>query len=110
MVPMDVVQRQLDAYNDHDLAAFLETYDDAAVLYSMPGEKVMAQGKESIAQLYSQRVFSVPDHRAELLGRFVMGDTVVAHERVYGLGQGSFEAIAVYAVKSGRIRTVWLFR
>ena len=37
----------------------------------------------------------------------VSGDKVVDHEHITGLQPGVLEAIAVYEVVQGRIRTVW---
>src|SRR5689334_19063777 len=98
MTPTDIVQRQLDAYNAHDLAAFLATYAEAAELTRVGKADAQVVGKDAIAELYASRVFNVPGHRAELVGRFAFGNKVVDHERVFGLSAEPFEAVAVYEV------------
>ena len=107
--PTEVVQRQLDAYNAHDLSAFLETYSENAKVLRMPATNPMASGKSEISQLYGTKVFHLPNHRAELLGRMSFGNKVVDHERVFGLSEQPLEAVAVYEVVNERIECVWLF-
>jgi len=109
MLPVDVVQRQFEAYNEHDLVAFLATYAEHAQLYRAPSEQPIASGKAAIAQLYASKVFAVADHRADLLGRMACGTKVVDHERVFGLRSQPFEIVAVYHVENGLIERVWLF-
>jgi hypothetical protein len=109
MSPEDVVQRQLDAYNAHDLGAFLATYAEAAELTRVGKADPPVTGKAAISELYASRVFSVQGHRAELVGRFAFGNKVVDHERVFGLSPEPFEALAVYEVTDGLIQRVWFF-
>jgi len=107
--PVEVVQRQLDAYNAHDLSAFLATYSDTAELIRTASAELSIRGKRAISQLYGSKVFGVSGHRAELLGRMAFGNKVVDHERVFGLRAEPFEAVAVYEVDSELIVRVWLF-
>jgi hypothetical protein len=105
----EVVQRQLDAYNAHDLAAFVATYAEDAELTRVGGVDAPVAGRRAIAELYASRVFNRPGHRAELLGRLACGNKVVDHERVFGLSDEPFEALAVYEVTGDLIRKVWFF-
>ena len=109
MSPIDVVQRQLDAYNAHDLTAFLATYAELAELTRIGKADSPLSGKDAISELYASRVFNVQDHRAELVGRLAFGNKVVDHERVFGLSPEPFEALAVYEVTDGLIQRVWFF-
>ena len=38
-----------------------------------------------------------------------MGNKVVDHERVWGVHEQPFEAVAVYEVSAGLIQNVWFF-
>jgi hypothetical protein len=76
------VQRQLDAYNAHDLERFLAEYTDR---------------------------FTIPTLHARLVNRIVAGNIVVDHEDITGLAETNRTAVAVYEVVDGRIRTVWFF-
>lgn len=104
-----IVQRQFDAYNDHDLQAFLATYSDTVKLYRMPASEPAIVGKQQLGEFYRSSRFNIPALRAELLHRTVLGNKIVDHERITGLGSSPLEAVAVYSVVNGAIETVWLF-
>lgn len=107
--PADVVQRQLDAYNRHDLDAFMATYRDDAKVFRMPATTPTLDGADAIRAFYRDSRFNLPALHAELLARNVVGGKVADHERVTGLKPAPVEALAVYEVVDGRIATVWLF-
>lgn len=107
--PSAVVQRQLDAYNNHDLRAFLATYSEDAVLYRVPANTPVLAGKQQLSDFYRTSRFNLPDLHAELLHRTVIGDKIVDHERISGLRSQPVEAVAAYVVREGLIRSVWLF-
>ena len=109
MSPVEVVQRQLDAYNARDLAAFVATYSDDIRIFRMPSSEPALSGKEQLAEFYATKRFNVPALHAELLGRIATGNKVVDHERIRGIADKLVEAVAVYQVRDERIETVWFF-
>ena len=64
MNPQDVVQRQLDAYNRHDLAAFVATYAEDAELYRVPATTPALRGRQALGDFYR-------DHRFQALSLLV---------------------------------------
>jgi hypothetical protein len=109
MTPTDLVQRQLDAYNAHDLERFAACFSDDIRLFRMPSTTPTTVGKPALRAFYAEHRFSIPALRAELLARIACGDKVVDHERVHGLGEDPVEMIAVYQVRDGVIVEVWFF-
>ncbi len=109
MNPADPVQRQLDAYNAHDLARFVAEYTDDVEVFVPPAAEPLLSGKKAFAEHYANNRFTLPALRAEVVNRMVSGNTVVDHERVTGLHDGVVEAIAVYRVDGDRIRAVWFY-
>ncbi len=109
MTPSDVVQRQLNAYNAHDLDAFVDCFSDDVRLFRMPAETPGTIGKQALRAFYAKHRFSIPALRAELLSRIAAGDKVVDHERIHGLGEAPVEMLAVYRVSDGVIADVWFF-
>jgi len=109
--PLDagsVVQRQLEAYNAHDVEALLAIYDDGAKLFEHPAT-LLAEGTAQLRERFVLR-FQEPNLHAELLKRMVMGNFVVDQERVtrtFPEGVGTVELIATYEVKDGRIIHAW---
>jgi hypothetical protein len=105
--PEDPVQRQLDAYNAHDLERFVAEYTDDVRVFRPPATEPVLEGKVAFAAHYAKNRFNLPGLHAEVVNRMVAGDKVVDHEHITGLQPGVLEAIAVYEVVQGRIRTVW---
>jgi hypothetical protein len=106
--PVDVVQRQLEAYNARDLERFAATYSDDIAIYRMPATQPAIVGKEQLRATYRQRFASAGLH-AEILARVVLGNKVIDHERVTGIRDTPLEALAIYEVAAGLIRAVWFF-
>ena len=105
------VQRQLDAYNDHDLARFVAEYTDDVQVFRPPATEPVLQGKAAFAAHYAANRFNLPELHAALVNRMVLGDKVIDHERITGLpGGGTLEAAAVYEVSGGLIRRVWFYQ
>ena len=105
----DPVQRQLDAYNAHDLERFVAEYADDVRVFRPPASEPVLSGKAAFAEHYAKNRFNLPALHARLVNRIVSGDTVVDHEEVTGLPGGNLAAVAVYKVVDGRIQVVWFF-
>jgi hypothetical protein len=102
---VDLVQRQLDAYNAKDLDALLATYAPDAEQFALHGER-LAQGHAEIRARFAAR-FAEPDLHAKLIARTGVGNVVVDHElvtRTFPEGRGSVELLCIYEVAEGRIR------
>lgn len=107
-----VVQAQLDAYNGHDIHAFMATYAKDAEIYEFPA-KLLMKGAAQIEDFYSNKRFNDPRLHATISKRMVMGDVVVDHEQIvmtFPEGPGRTEAIAIYEVQAGKIVKVTLLR
>ena len=109
MNPAEAVQRQLDAYNAHDLQRFVAEYTDDIQVFRPPAVAPVLSGKQAFAEHYAKNRFTLPRLHAELVSRMVAGSTVVDHERITGLQADVLEAIAVYRVTEGRIQAVWFY-
>lgn len=103
-----VVQRQLDAYNAHNLEALLETYAEDAQQFEHPA-KLLASGIAQLRERFTAR-FAEPNLHAQLLNRIVIGNTVIDHElvtRTFPEGPGTIELVATYEVLNGKIAKAW---
>ena len=107
MTPETIVQHQLDAYNRRDLDAFLAVYSDTVQVYRLPALEPALFGKAQLAEFYGSKRFTLPDLHAELLSRIVMGNKVIDHERIRGLGPQPVEAMAIYSIVAGKIERAW---
>ena len=104
----DLVQKQLDAYNAHDLDALLATYAEDARLFEHPAT-LLATGTTELRDRFALR-FQEPNLHAHLLNRILMDRFVIDHERVtrtFPEGPGTMELIATYEVVDGKIINAW---
>lgn len=104
-----VVQRQVEAYNRRDLEAFAATYREDVQIFRMPSTTPVMSGRSALREFYAGQRFNLPALHAEIVQRIVIGNKVIDHERVTGVGPLPFEAVAVYEVIDGAIATVWFF-
>lgn len=99
-----VVQRQLDAYNSHDIDAFAATYAEDVAIYAHPG-RLMAQGKSALRAAYGPLLQQLRPI-ARVVHRTVMGDQVTDVETITAGGREHCCAVAVYKVENGLITRV----
>jgi len=105
----DVVQRQVEAYNDRDLDRFVSAYSETIAIFRMPSAEPSILGKRQLTEFYATQRFNLPGLRAEIVNRIVLGDKVIDHERVWGVRDGPIEVVAIYEVVGDRIERVWFF-
>lgn len=105
--PEAVVDRQLVAYNEGDIDAFVAAYAaDAEIYRPLQGNALVMRGHEEIRAGYGPRFATPPGVRAEIRKRIALGDLVTDHEHLPLKDQA---AVATYEVRGGLIRRVWLF-
>ena len=95
------VNRQLAAYNAHDLDGFIACFHSTCVLVA-PDRTVRAAGHEQLHAAYTP-VFAIPGRRAVIVDRIVCGDWVVDHEEVWNGAGESFRALVTYRLADGEI-------
>lgn len=108
--PAAFAQRQLDAYNAKDLARFVAEYREDVQVFRLGEGEPLLSGKAALAAHYRQNRFALAHLHAELLGRMVLGDKVIDHERVHSSGNPVSEVVAIYEVTPQGIAKVWFVR
>lgn len=98
------VERQLDAYNAHDIDAFLRSYGEDVVVRHGDG-RVLMSDKDAMRAAYTQLFSQNPDVRAEVTHRLEVGPWVV-DEEVVTTASGELRALVAYEVRDELIRTV----
>jgi len=103
---IDLIERQLEAYNKQDLDAYCACYAPDVVVGNLNGT-VSETSRDGLRARYARTFAEFPDNRATLLNRIHVGSTVIDHEDVSrGPGKDRFEVIAIYTVKDGLIARV----
>ena len=103
---VDLIQRQLDAYNRQDLDAFVTCYAPDVVVAGLNGT-VTETSRDALRARYAKTFAEFPENRARLVNRIHVGSTVIDHEDVSrGPGRDRFEVIAIYTIRDGLIARV----
>ncbi|HWE25203.1 MAG TPA: nuclear transport factor 2 family protein [Myxococcales bacterium] len=84
--PVDVVQKEVDAYNAQNIDAFVAMYAENAVVTRGPEKAVWLQGRQAIRDTYGKLFTKYPNGRVRIAERRVEGNEVVDHEIVTGRG------------------------
>ena len=109
MNPEAVIQRQLDAYNAHDLERFLACYAETVRVYRPPAVEPAVAGKSAFGTFYATQRFNRAGLHAEIVKRMVLGNKVIDHERITGAREHPFEVAVVYDIAGGLIQCMWSF-
>ena len=103
------MQAQLEAYNQRDLTTFVAQFSDDVCIYRPPATAPVIQGKAAFRDFYQNERFNLPNLRAEIVSRMVVGNKVVDHERISGIRDEPFEVMVVFEVNNGLIQAMWSF-
>ena len=107
-----VIKRHVDAYNTHDIRAFMATFANDAEIYDFPA-KLLMKGSSQIEDFYANKRFNDSTLHLNIANRIIMDHIIVDHEKIvmaYPEGTGRFEAIATYEVQDGKIQKITLIR
>jgi|SRR3954469_3500051 hypothetical protein len=104
MSVIDVVTRQVEAYNAADLEGFLACYSPAVVIRAGDGT-VLNEGLEAMRETYAGWFGSLPGLSAEIVSRIVCGSWVVDDEHVTATDL-DVRALVAYRVREGLIDQV----
>ncbi|MEL6812178.1 MAG: nuclear transport factor 2 family protein [Bacteroidota bacterium] len=99
-----VVEKQLAAYNRRNIEDFVKTYSEDVKIYNFPG-RLKTEGHSGLRRDYTDWFASARDLNCQIKKRMVMGGIVIDHEAIIANGN-SFQAVAIYHVENGRIKSV----
>ena len=100
----NVVDVQVDAYNRHDLEAFLACYSQDVTVQNGNGEILMS-GIDALRKQYGEWFTQYPDLHVDVRGRVVSATWVVDAEHVTMSGN-VIDGLVGYHVADGRIDAV----
>ncbi len=104
--PEQVVQKQVEAYNELDIDHFLSWYDEDIACYNYANNTSLFNSKKDFGQQYGEMFAKYPKLHCEILNRMVLGNKVIDHERITGIENEVYQSIAIYEVKEGKILKV----
>jgi len=108
--PAALAQRQLDAYNDHDLEAFAACFADDVEAFALPSMEPLFAGRDALRERYGP-YFEAKRPRATLTAPRVVQATIAIDAEHVVLSDGrELGAVALYHVEGGLIRRLWFIR
>ena len=109
MTYAEVVDRQIEAYNAHDVNAFCAWYSEDIEVWTM-GETLPSINSISVLKEVYGKKFENPKLHVEIEHRITLGNYVIDRERILGVGDKVGEAVVIYLVKEDRIQKVTIIR
>jgi hypothetical protein len=109
-LPADLAQRQLDAYNAHDLDAFCACYAEDVQVYALPTMALTLEGRAALHARYGPYFEAKRPHAALVGARLALGTMAIDVEAVRLADGTEVDAIALYHVADGLIQRVWFIR
>ncbi|MBX7247652.1 MAG: nuclear transport factor 2 family protein [Caulobacteraceae bacterium] len=100
-----LLQAHNDAWNRHDVAAFVETLSPDAEIYAFPGT-LQLKGREPIAAHFTQLWAKVPELSVTVAHRSRLENHVVDEEVLRINGQEIAREVTVYQVEACHIRRI----
>lgn len=100
-------QKQLEAYNNRDIKAFMACYAENCTVEDGEGN-VLMDSKQAMEERYLRLFEASPELHCRLVSRIALQNYVIDEERVTG-HQGKSEekhVVAVYRIKDGLIEHV----
>jgi hypothetical protein len=110
-IPEAIVQRQVDAYNAHDLDSFVHFYSSDAAYVRHGDNSLLFQGHDAIREAYGTLFQNHPAVHVEIANRIALGRFVIDLEHITGRSDiAEMWIIAIYEVSDDLIRKVWVLR
>ncbi len=109
MKNVDLVQGQLDAYNNFDVETFCTFYHQDIQVYSLLDNKLLTSGMNDFRASYEKLFKHFPDQECILKSRLIKDNSIVDEELIIGrpTHPDGLKAIAIYGFQDALIDRVW---
>jgi hypothetical protein len=103
---VDVVQRQVNAFNAHNLESLAASYADDVKLYDFP-DQLRATGRSALRAYFEKQIGIDPRDHWEIRKRLAAGEVVIDEVRWTGRADGKkLEGVNIYQVRNGLIQSI----
>jgi hypothetical protein len=105
--PEALIQKQVDAYNAHDLDAFVACYGPTIEFRTMDGNVNPEKGVAALRKGYADLFKRFPQLKVKILKRICQGAFVIDQEQAEGMGPSPITVTAIYETSEWKILHVW---
>lgn len=112
MTPEEVVQKQLEAYNDRDIERFMSVIDENVTMHEFATGEITLKGYDACKKVYTDLFEASPKLHSKILTRTVFDNKVIDHEYITGR-KGSdkpIELVLIYEVQQEKITKMTVLR
>ena len=100
----------IERYNAQDVDGYVALMTETACEATYRGD-VLREGREGVRSGLSAMFAQFPENRAEILGSYALGETVVLHERVSRSADAEpFEVMSIYSFTDDKVDRVEFIR
>jgi hypothetical protein len=105
---MNIVETQIEAYNNQDIETFLNCYSDEIKVFMLDSNQILTDGKAQLSTTMKQAFSTNVNSKSEILTQIQQGDLIVNHERISNHITGKMvKTISIYQVKDEKITQLW---
>ena len=102
-----IVQRQLDAYNERNIEAFVSCFAPDIRIEDDATGRVIMLGRDAMRSHYGKMFAEHPNLHCTVVKRIEFGSTVIDEELIHGHPRGdNIRAVAVYTITANTITRV----
>ncbi len=112
MTPEQVVQKQLETYNQKDINGFMSLIDDNVTFYDYSDGNITMSGASACKEFYSNLFEASPNLHSTILQRIIFGNKIIDYERISGRNGNKdiMELMLIYEVNKEKIIKVTVLR
>ena len=112
MTPEQVVQENLDFYNNLNIEGFMTSFSDDIKMYNLGDPTPTVIGREAVRKVYTGLFERSPKLHSTILKRVVIGNKVIDHESITGRNGNAdvLELVLIYEVKDQKIFRITVIR
>jgi hypothetical protein len=108
--PRDIVNRQLEVYNAHDIDGYCALFAEDATISDLVTGQMICNGIDEIRSVYKKRFADNPKLHCIVHQRLEGPTHAIDKETVSGLPTGNLHLMAIYEVREGLIRSLRFIR
>ena len=107
-----IVQANLDAYNNLDIEQFMLYISDDIEVYEFDSKKLSIKGAEACRKVYTELFELSPKLHSTILKRIVFDNKVIDHEYIVGRrgSHTAIELVLIYEVRDEKIFRISVMR
>ena len=110
--PEEIVQENLDFYNQRNIDGFMNSFSDSISLFLFGKTEPVANGKDEIRRLYKELFDDSPKLHSTILHRAVIRNKVIDHESIKGRkgSKKTLKLVMIYEVSGDKIVRMTVIR